>query len=64
MTDASSIIQNLLQANPLREPTLRSIVQSMQLPYGSHGLDAGCGIGLQALLLAKSCWNRGPYHRS
>ena len=52
MTDANPIIQNLLQANPLREPALRSIIESLQLPRGSHGLDAGCGIGLQALLLA------------
>ena len=59
MTDAVSIIQNLLQANPLREPTLRSIVRSLQLPYDSHGLDAGCGIGLQALLLAEAVGAQG-----
>jgi ubiquinone/menaquinone biosynthesis C-methylase UbiE len=52
MTDTDLIIQNLSQANPLREPALRSIIQSLQLPRGSRGLDAGCGIGLQALLLA------------
>jgi demethylmenaquinone methyltransferase/2-methoxy-6-polyprenyl-1,4-benzoquinol methylase len=54
MTDADVIIQNLIQANPLREPALRSILQSLQLPYGSHGLDAGCGVGLQTLLLAEA----------
>lgn len=54
MTDANLIIQNLLQANPLREPALRSIIQSLPLPRGSHGLDAGCGIGLQALLLSNA----------
>lgn len=54
MTDANAIIRNLLEANPLREPTLRSIIQSLQLPRASHGLDAGCGIGLQALLLAEA----------
>jgi demethylmenaquinone methyltransferase / 2-methoxy-6-polyprenyl-1,4-benzoquinol methylase len=54
MNDANRIIQNLLQANPLREPTLRAIIQSLQLPHGSHGLDAGCGIGLQAFLLAEA----------
>src|SRR5688572_8495930 len=52
MPDASLIIQNLLEANPLREPTLRAIIDSLGLPRGSHGLDAGCGIGLQAFLLA------------
>lgn len=54
MTEVSPLIQNLLQANPLREPLLRSIIQSLALPQGSHGLDAGCGIGLQTLLLAEA----------
>lgn len=54
MTDASAIIQNLLLTNPLREPTLRTIIQTLQLPTGSRGLDAGCGIGLQTLLLAEA----------
>jgi ubiquinone/menaquinone biosynthesis C-methylase UbiE len=49
--DTNIYIQRLLEANPLREPVLRSIVQSLQLPSGSQGLDAGCGIGLQTLLL-------------
>jgi SAM-dependent methyltransferase len=47
-------IQRALEANPLREPILRDIIQSLQLPSGSRGLDAGCGIGLQALLLAEA----------
>ena len=59
MTDANLIIQNLLQANPLREPVLRSIIESLQLPRGSHGLDAGCGIGLQALLLSEAVGEDG-----
>jgi demethylmenaquinone methyltransferase/2-methoxy-6-polyprenyl-1,4-benzoquinol methylase len=41
-------------SNPLREPALRSAIQALQLPSGSRGLDAGCGIGLQALLLAEA----------
>ena len=59
MTNADPIIQNLLQANPLREPTLRLIIESLHLPRGSHGLDAGCGIGLQALLLAETVGAHG-----
>jgi SAM-dependent methyltransferase len=59
MSDANLIIQNLLEANPLREPTLRSIISSLQLPRGSHGLDAGCGIGLQAFLLAEAVGREG-----
>jgi SAM-dependent methyltransferase len=54
MTDADLYIQRLLESNPLREPLLRSIIQILQLPAGSRGLDAGCGIGLQTLLLLEA----------
>jgi demethylmenaquinone methyltransferase/2-methoxy-6-polyprenyl-1,4-benzoquinol methylase len=54
MTNTNLYIQRLLEANPLREPVLRSAIQSLQLPRASHGLDVGCGIGLQALLLAEA----------
>ena len=47
-------IQRLLESNPLREPLLRLIIQSLRLPHGSRGLDAGCGIGLQTLLLLEA----------
>jgi demethylmenaquinone methyltransferase/2-methoxy-6-polyprenyl-1,4-benzoquinol methylase len=36
------------------EPTICSAIQALQLPSGSRGLDAGCGIGLQALLFAEA----------
>jgi len=41
-------------SNPLREPVLCSAIEALQLPSGSRGLDAGCGIGLPALLLAEA----------
>lgn len=47
----NAYIQNLLDSNPLREPLIVEIIESLGLPAGSHGLDAGCGIGLQTLLL-------------
>jgi ubiquinone/menaquinone biosynthesis C-methylase UbiE len=47
-------IRYLEQANPLREPALRPIIAAMQLAPGSRGLDIGCGIGLQAPLLAEA----------
>ena len=59
MTDTGLYIQRLLEANPLREPVLRSAVQALQLPIGSHGLDVGCGIGLQTLLLADAIGSEG-----
>ncbi len=52
-------IQSLLDANPLREPVLRSVIRSLQLPIGSYGLDVGCGIGLQTLLLTEAVGHTG-----
>jgi ubiquinone/menaquinone biosynthesis C-methylase UbiE len=46
--------QKLAVSNPLVEPVIRSAIQALRLPPGSRGLDAGCGIGLQALLLAEA----------
>jgi demethylmenaquinone methyltransferase/2-methoxy-6-polyprenyl-1,4-benzoquinol methylase len=53
-TSTDLYIQNLLESNPLREPLLRSIIQTLQLPPGSRGLDAGCGIGFQTMLLLEA----------
>lgn len=33
---------------------MRSVIQALQPPLGSHGLDAGCSIGLQMPLLAEA----------
>ena len=54
MTDIEYLVEMLYVSNPLREPVLRSAIQALQLPSGSRGLDAGCGIGLPALLLAET----------
>ena len=59
MTDTQAYIHRLLDANPLREPVLRSAIQAIQLPSGSHGLDVGCGVGLQTLLLADAVGSEG-----
>lgn len=52
--DMEYVAQMLLVGNPLIEPVDRSAIRALQLPSGSRGLDAGCGIGLQALLLAEA----------
>ena len=54
MTDTDTYIQRLLVTDPLTKPVVRSAIQALELPLGSRGLDAGCGIGLQALLLAEA----------
>lgn len=54
MNDTDAYLQELLVFNPLQEPVVRLAIQALQLPVGSRGLDAGCGIGLQALLFAEA----------
>ena len=55
MTDTDAyVIEMLAKGNSLREPLLRSVIQALRLPKGSWGLDAGCGIGQPALLLAEA----------
>jgi demethylmenaquinone methyltransferase/2-methoxy-6-polyprenyl-1,4-benzoquinol methylase len=40
--------------DPLRAPAMRAGIEALRLPEGSCGLDVGCGIGLQVLLLARA----------
>lgn len=47
-------IQALEQANPLREPVLQEAITALDLAPGTHGLDIGCGIGLQTMMLAQA----------
>jgi ubiquinone/menaquinone biosynthesis C-methylase UbiE len=54
VSEMDAYAEKLLVTNPLREPVVRAVIRALQLPQGSRGLDAGCGIGLQALLLAEA----------
>lgn len=51
---SENYVRMLVVSNLLREPVLRSAIQRLRLPVGSQGLDAGCGIGLQTVLLAEA----------
>ncbi len=59
ISEIDRYVQKLIVTNPLRDRVIRESIQAMQLPLGSHGLDAGCGIGLQALLLAEEVGPQG-----
>lgn len=59
MNDADNYLRSLMVTNPLREPVLRAIIDELHLPEGSQGLDVGCGIGLQAFLLAEAVGPNG-----
>jgi demethylmenaquinone methyltransferase/2-methoxy-6-polyprenyl-1,4-benzoquinol methylase len=38
----------------LREPIIQAAIQTLDFPPGSHGLDAGCGVGIHTQSLAKA----------
>jgi demethylmenaquinone methyltransferase/2-methoxy-6-polyprenyl-1,4-benzoquinol methylase len=52
--DTGTYAHKLYLSDFLREPLIRSAIQALQLPPGSRGLDAGCGIGSHTLLLAEA----------
>lgn len=53
VSDTDYMVRMARTMDPLREPVLRAAIRDLQLPAGSQGLDAGCGIGLQSILLAE-----------
>ena len=52
--DTDSYEHSLEITRFLREPAIPLAIQALQLPPGSRGLDAGCGIGLDTVLLAEA----------
>jgi demethylmenaquinone methyltransferase/2-methoxy-6-polyprenyl-1,4-benzoquinol methylase len=52
-------MEQLYLSDPLQRPLLRRVVETIGLPPGSHGLDAGCGVGLQLPLFAEAVGPRG-----
>ena len=50
---ALEIIQLHEVMHAFRQSLIQSAIRSLELPQGSRGLDAGCGIGLQAMMLAE-----------
>ncbi|MEW6363473.1 MAG: class I SAM-dependent methyltransferase [Acidobacteriota bacterium] len=51
--------EQLRLAGLLTEPAVRHAIDDMQLPRGSTGIDAGCGIGQHALWLAEAIGSGG-----
>jgi SAM-dependent methyltransferase len=52
--DVDTYAHKLALSDSLREPVIRAAIQALQLPAGSRGLDAGCGIGSLTPLLAEA----------
>jgi ubiquinone/menaquinone biosynthesis C-methylase UbiE len=54
--------KSLERMNYFQEPEARVLLSDLELPPGSSGLDAGCGVGLYALWLAEAVGLRGRVH--
>ncbi len=52
--DAKAYMEKFYLSDPLQDPLIRRVVQAIDLPEGSRGLDAGCGVGLQIPPLAQA----------
>jgi len=57
--NSDTYLKSLMVTNPLQEPIFRRAIHALNLPSGSRGLDVGCGIGLQAMLLAEAVGTGG-----
>jgi len=54
MSGMDTYARLLIVSDPLRDPVIRNVIRALDFPPGSIGLDAGCGIGLQTVLLAEA----------
>jgi len=52
--EATAFVPLLRAADLLRTPAIASAIDALDLPVGSHGLDAGCGIGSHLELLLQA----------
>jgi demethylmenaquinone methyltransferase/2-methoxy-6-polyprenyl-1,4-benzoquinol methylase len=57
--NTDSYLQSLRVTKTLQEPIIRRAIHALDLPQGSRGLDVGCGIGLQTMLLAEAVEETG-----
>jgi demethylmenaquinone methyltransferase/2-methoxy-6-polyprenyl-1,4-benzoquinol methylase len=60
MTDTAEYMERMLRiADPLVAPLRKVVIATLELPKASHGLDAGCGVGLQIPSLAEAVGPEG-----
>jgi len=54
MTESGEYLQCLIESSSFQETALGSVIDALELPPGSHGLDVGCGFGAQVMQLAQA----------
>jgi len=57
--DSKTYAYKLRLSDYLREPVIREAIEALDLPSGSRGLDAGCGIGSNTMLLSEVIGSEG-----
>jgi len=57
--DTEAYIESLTVFNTWRESTMRNAIKLLNLPLASKGIDVGCGVGLQTLILAEQTGPEG-----
>lgn len=59
MEHFQSYLRMMIDTHHLREGALKAAIKALELPDGSHGLDAGCGLGLLARIMAQEIGGKG-----
>ena len=59
MPDTEKSLRRLELSNVLRVPVILNVIDTIKLPPGGKGLDAGCGNGFFALMLAEAVGHSG-----
>lgn len=59
MTESKEYLQRLIESSSFQDPVLRSVMDALELPAGSRGLDVGCGFGAQVIRLAQEVGEEG-----
>ena len=54
-----SYAEMLRLTDRIRRPAIEGVLRALELPPGSHGIDAGCGIGLYTPMLARLVGPKG-----
>lgn len=53
LNETEEYLQSLLISSSFQESAMQSVIDALELPAGSRGLDVGCGFGAQVMQLAE-----------
>jgi len=54
MTESKEYLRSLIESSSFQNDVLGSVIEALDLPVGSRGLDVGCGFGAQVMQLAEA----------